>query len=848
MADWIWRSAGKRAPVNTYTWFRTTVELAEIPTDPQILFAADSNAHLWINGLAQRRKVTRFHEPHIRGERVDPLDALRVGVNTVVVLHHNWGPITTFQRTANEHAGFFFDSSWLTSDDTWRWAPADDFEFGAEQFRGLADGAGRVRFPLRWNGALRLTADVHDPRSDFSGWATASRVVNGPWPERPAFVETPGQREVAERPLEVLAAGIAFVGEVKALVSQVSASILTPDVIFGAQARQFLKGEPLIVRGEAGETVYVTFDFRRPVHGFPFLRMNATTDVEVTLGYGEVSISAWDGRLLVTEDGWVDVDSVVGRGYADSILPGGTDPYYELPDERTARWLTVHVSFCSAGEVTIDDLGIVTSQYPVEHIGTFDADNEQLAQIVELCLIHAEVTMSDAYVDTPGREDGQWIEDLQPRAVLSARWFGDTSLRRLAIRTLAEGQGADGQLHPFFPSNYPAYPSWWDWSVQWIAMLYDEYWWHDDRDLVREYWPQVCAYWDALLADVAPDGIWTAAHVLGDVRNSLPPADGESSGLITPWIIERLRWSAVMARAIDDTARAEQFDGTAELMRGAFIRQHLYDGGEGTAQLVADVYNPATGIRRGLSQSGQVAPLLDGLVSAESARQLIEYAFPAPDGSPPAPMLRWNNPSTSYRVLTAMTMHGFGERAVAHLLERYGPYLPGNPRNPTPERLQGPFGGPLPEYWISREDLGLAEGELNPTQPNDVTGSHGWGAVPLIWLHESLLGVTVAAPGGTHLEIHPVSAGLNRVAGTTNTPKGVVTIDFDPVKISLLVELPADCAASIELPAEFSGKRITHRADGESMVAAAGPMEVGPIKVGADGPRTHAFTVSPLDV
>ena len=839
MASWIWRSLGEPAPLNTYTWFRATVQLDELPDASEALFAADSNAHLWINGVPQRRKVTRFHEPRIRGERVDPMSALRVGLNVVVVLHHNWGDITTFQRTGNEHAGVYFESSWLESDDTWTWAAADEFESGAEQFRGLADGAGRVRFPVRWNGSRRLPVDIHDGTSDLSGWARAARVLNGPWPDRPGFVETPAQRETPERPRAVLAAGLARRGAVEERTSQLSASTLTPDPALTERTRQFLRGQPLVLSGAAGETLYATFDFQRPVHGFPFIRASVNTDVEVTLGYGEVSISAYDGRSLVSEDGWIDVDSVVGRGYADSILPGGNDPYYELPDERTARWVAIHVTFGHTGDFVLEDLGMVTSQYPTDRVGTFEAGAEQISQIVELCLIHAQITMTDAYVDTPGREDGQWIEDLQPRAMLAARWFGDTSLRRLAIRTLAEGQGPDGQLHPFFPSNFPAYPSWWDWSVQWVALLYDEYWWHADSDLVREYWPQLCAYWDALLPDVGADGIWTATHVLGDVRNSVPPAEGESSGLITPWIIERLRWSAVMARAIGQTGRAQQFDATADLMREAFIRHHLYLAEAGTVDLVGDVYNPITGERRGLSQSGQIAPLLDGLIDSARAAQLIEFAFPAPDGSPPASMVRWNNPSTSYRVLKALTVHGFAERAVAHLLERFAPYLPGNPCNRTPEVLQGPLGGPLPEYWISRDDLRLVEGELNPTQPNDVTGSHGWGAVPLIWLHENLLGVTVATPGGAQLKIQPVSAGLTRIKGSTCTPRGVVDVDFDPIKLTLSVELPPQCAATIELPTEFDGKRVACRFDeGTTMM-----IDSGAVRVTADGGGRHAFAV-----
>lgn len=51
-----------------------------------------------------------------------------------------------------------------------------------------------------------------------------------------------------------------------------------------------------------------------------------------------------------------------------------------------------------------------------------------------------------------------------------------------AIRTLAQSQGPDGQLHPFAPSNYPAYPAPYDWSVQWAAMLYDQYMWSGKFD------------------------------------------------------------------------------------------------------------------------------------------------------------------------------------------------------------------------------------------------------------------------------------------------------------------------------------------------------------------------------
>jgi hypothetical protein len=169
---------------------------------------------------------------------------------------------------------------------------------------------------------------------------------------------------------------------------------------------------------------------------------------------------------------------------------------------------------------------------------------------------------------------------------------------------------------------------------------------------------------------------------------------------------------------------------------------------------------------------------------------------------------RWNNPTYGYRVLRTLSHAGLEQRAVAHLIERYSPYLPGHPCNPIPLVLQGPYGGPLPEYWISREDLRLKPGQRCPTQPEDETGSHGWGALPLLWLHESLLGVTVTAPGGGHIRIAPATGGLPFVAGHTGTPKGTVWVSWDPQPWRLEISLPPGVTAELILPEPCRGRPV----------------------------------------
>jgi hypothetical protein len=59
------------------------------------------------------------------------------------------------------------------------------------------------------------------------------------------------------------------------------------------------------IKGAAGETRYLTVDFGRPVHGYPFLSANVSeTAPIIDFAYGELSRSPLTGKPLVEPDGW----------------------------------------------------------------------------------------------------------------------------------------------------------------------------------------------------------------------------------------------------------------------------------------------------------------------------------------------------------------------------------------------------------------------------------------------------------------------------------------------------------------------------------------------------------------
>ena len=333
-ADWIWSDLADPHPLNRFTWFRRVIELTEPPDDPMIMIAADSTAKVWVNGRVVLRKVARFHEPEVRAETVPVRHLLRPGPNVIVVLHHSWGDIVTFQRSAAEHAGLWIEASWLRTGTDWRWHTADEFA-PTGQFLGVHDHTPRIRFPIDWDAARSPEPELHDPGFDDHDWPAAVVVPDGPWPVRPKSVETPPQREYDVTPGGVIAAGTAepgdWSGDPTDRPSRLASSTVTPDPgLTRAAGIMIGGGEPLRLTG-AG-TRYLTVDFHRPVHGYPYLDLELERGTaELHLGYGEIVTSAYDGSTHLRPDGWIDVDGVVATGYADkiTIMPGRRR--YELP-------------------------------------------------------------------------------------------------------------------------------------------------------------------------------------------------------------------------------------------------------------------------------------------------------------------------------------------------------------------------------------------------------------------------------------------------------------------------------------------------------------------------------------
>jgi hypothetical protein len=150
--------------------------------------------------------------------------------------------------------------------------------------------------------------------------------------------------------------------------------------------------------------------------------------------------------------------------------------------------------------------------------------------------------------------------------------------------------------------------------------------------------------------------------------------------------------------------------------------------------------------------------------------------------------------------------------------------LPWRPRNRTPLELQGPYGGPLPGYRISREDLRLDDGRPDTAHRAMILARTG-GAPSRCCGSTTRCSACASSNRGGKLLIAPQDGGLPYVAGHTITTKGLVWVNWEPDRRRLEVRLPS---TEVLLPEQCDGKNVSCEGCGPAAQTAPGTCRVGP--------------------
>lgn len=453
------------------------------------------------------------------------------------------------------------------------------------------------------------------------------------------------------------------------------------------------------------------------------------------------------GKFMACPEHRIATDGGAARTYAPLWWDAGR--YLELTIDTVAAPLTVAA------------LRLEATGYPWQWTGSFTASDPRLERISGLMLRTLEACTHETFMDCPYYEQLQYVGDTRLQILACLVRSSDDRLARQALLAFDHSRGDDGLTQ----SRYPCFakqviPPF---SLWWIGMVRDWWWWRDAGTFTRDRLPGVRAVIDAyhrcrtdrgLIA--SPQGWnyldWTPGFSFG-----MPP-DGDTGGVSGPlcwqYALALTEWADLEAAIGEPELAALADRRRAELVRA--IDQAFWDESRG---LYADDAGHAH-----FSEHAQCLAVLTGTLAPERRARIAHGLRTASDLSR----------TTIY--FSHYLFEAYRELGMVDLLR---------------ERLQ---------LWLELPAMGLCT-TLEGPEPSR-SDCHAWGAHPLFHFAATLLGVRPGSAGFATVAIRPQLGGLTHVRGSVPHPLGMIQAEFHAQEggtLSGWVDLPPGLSGEVVL-------------------------------------------------
>lgn len=739
LAQW---EASKTQEPDEFTWSRKQVTLpaGEI-TRARSWFAADDTYELWVNGTRADRGTNLGYQGSatLQAEQyyqtADLTDLVRAGRQTVFGVVSRWsgsgqgraaGMPGLLGRIVVEYAD---GSSYVvTTDGTWRTRPADFVGVGTRNGEGL--------YITHQDARLTVAAGAwKKPGYDDSAWGAP--IVIGAHPVAGTF------NHLAARQTRVTET---VVHPERILTAQDG----TPVADFG----KVIPARPAVhfEDGIAGRTIPVRASFLLDDNG--------------RVSTSGVATQGTDMRFLYTQvDGEQDFQAFDHLAYRYLEIPGADE------------------------DISVDDVSatVLHTAYPGEE-ATFESDDATLDAVWDLMDRSLVYSVQDTFVDTPTREQGQFLLDTANISYGLMATQNERIATRVAMKEFLASQvrywsGAEvdrGRYNAVYPNGDGKrdIPDFTALVPDWVWRYYVE---SGDRDLLEQAYPFM-------------------AETAGYIRRHVATT-GATEGLVTEltggsgqYLYGIVDWPASGRFDYDMTATARTTVNalgvnvlrTTALMAAELGRPEAEtEAYDADADAIADRMNEVLRQADGRYHDGIRA---DGTASPHAGQHATSYAIAfgiAPEADRPAlaeqigAMGMKQGPMTSHWLLKALGDAG-AERDLRRLLT--------NPDDLGWAKVLKDGGTFTPEAWV-------AEGSANSL-------SHGWGSQAIVDIQQDVLGIDLTGVGGSDVALRIPDTGLTHAAGTRPTQRGPVTSDWTRTgdDVTLTAELPVNVEGVVSLP------------------------------------------------
>jgi alpha-L-rhamnosidase len=722
-ANWIWDS-GPDNPQNYYLLVRKTIDLEQIPTEAEAFISAFAFADVFINGKLIDRCPTNCDPEFQVYEKFDLSGYFRKGTNTISALVYNFG-IGTHHRI-NGRGGFFFQGKLtlgknnvlqLNTDNTWRVKKAEAWETQTE-----------LRSP-----------DAH--LIGFLEQYDARKMPEG-WKESP-FDDTKWQ---AARQL-----GIPPVAPWNKIVA-VERPPLFRETVY--PVRHWFVGNKIV------------YDFGKEITGHPVIELFAKTDgATFEMGTGE--------RLM--PDSTVLYKPRVN--YTDYYTAKKGIQIWSPLTWRGFRYLSVTAS----DSIIVKSVNAVNRHYNYTNEGSFECSDPLLNQIYETGVFTLKLCAQDTYMDTPWREQTQYIAGdsrfLQKYAYYP---FGQSSefLMHYNILSGAWSQrwSPKGAIRSRYPTDYlmeegtSVYLV--DYELEYVIMLGEYYQYFGESDVLKQVYPnlkKLMTFFEQYIGKEHGLLSKIPGWIVLDHPDTYPMDLKDEITAMNCLYYEALKQAAFMAKTINnDPQQAAIWEKQADVLKSN-IRKWLWAPEK---KLFLDSYGSST-----CTQQTQVYAKMYGLVEPDELAFMQEAV---------AAMNCSSEQSFSYYLLYSM-FDAKPQWSLDFIRKNWG------------TQMKAPFfNGAWHENW----DIANHKSDIHTT-------SHAWCSGPTALLPQKVLGVEPIEAGWQTFSVQPNPCDLTWAKGIVPSPFGPIYVDWKNDRegmFTLYVLVPDQTTAKISVPGSDPNK------------------------------------------
>ncbi|MEM8872669.1 MAG: alpha-L-rhamnosidase C-terminal domain-containing protein [Planctomycetota bacterium] len=702
-AMWIWPQGSYEVLHNIYADFRRSFVLDEVPASVSMHITADAQYVLHVNGHYVNRGPARGYQRSWPFDTHDIAEHLQIGENIIAVQVHNPGR-GTFQYRHEDAAGLLCTIE------------LPDQRIVTDESWGTRLDATHSRLTPKLSVQLGYQEHVDltdSPPPDLVGGDASDYDWH---PPRMAYV---------------------FGHEPWSGMTERGVPHLTTDII---------DYEPI-------DGATLAFDLGRTRLGTLRLDIDAETPTELEISFvqavdadGEPILPPKTVRNRIDMAAKLRVDA--GQTHWEAFQPIGH------------RYLFIQAS----GEVRVMPT-LRETIYPLDIAGTFETDDAEVDAIWEMCRETQRVCLTDAYTDTPWREQAQWWGDARVQSQNTFHLVNDDRPLVRGIRSIIGQQLPNGLTYGHAPTmaHTCVLP---DFSLIWMMTLWDHWWQTGDTDLFLEQWPNV----QKVLRYFRTEGLGEAGLLKYDPRYwlFLDWCDLHDTG--TPTLLNL--WHAWMLDALAEVCDAADREEDAYVLRAERTEQ--------LERIDAVLFDADAGLYiDGLDASGEHVPRHS--IHCQTLALLAQLRNDAPLHQRIADYLAGDlhggaNPSSYWvtYVYDVAEKLGMEHAMLDHIARHWAPMLP--------------YGGCFESF-------------ATDTYLVQETVSHAWAAHPLYHLMRTLGGIRQTAAGWDQVTFKPVTdwQRVGRCDTVFPTPHGNITVRWQRDD-AVHLQLPETITADIRLP------------------------------------------------